>query len=191
MVKNLLKSFLLLIIFIVILGLLYPLLVTGISKIIFSSKSAGSLVYSGDNIIGSELIGQNFTGDKYFHPRPSAAGKNGYDPLSSGGSNLAPTNEEFISTVKERLESFKKENNLPDNAIIPADIVTASGSGLDPDISVDSAMLQVERISITRGIPASEVKDLILRYTENRLLGFLEEPKVNVLKLNLLLDNLH
>jgi len=191
MVKNLLKSFLLLIIFIVILGLLYPLLVTGISKIIFPAKSAGSLVYSGDKIIGSELIGQNFTGDKYFHPRPSAAGKNGYDPMSSGGSNLAPTNEEFISTVKERLENFKKENNLPDNTIIPADIVTASGSGLDPDISVDSAMLQVERISGARGIPANEIRDLISKNTENRLFGFFGEPKVNVLKLNLLLDNLH
>lgn len=189
MVKNLLKSFLLLVIFIVILGLLYPLTVTGISRIIFPAKSAGSLIYSGNEIIGSELIGQNFTSDRYFHPRPSAAGENGYDATSSGGSNLAPTNKDFISTVKERLESFKKENNLPDNTIIPADIVTASGSGLDPDISVDSAMLQIERISGARGIPANEVKDLITKNTENRLLGFLGEPKVNVLKLNLLLDN--
>ncbi len=191
MVKNLLKSFLLLVIFIVILGLLYPLAVTGISRIIFPAKSAGSLIYGGNEIIGSELIGQNFTDDKYFHPRPSAAGKNGYDAISSGGSNLAPTNENFISTVGDRLESFKKENNLPDNTIIPADIVTSSGSGLDPDISVDSAMLQIERISDARGIPASEVKDLISKNIEKRPLGFLGEPKVNVLKLNLLLDNLN
>jgi len=190
MVKNFLKSFLLLVIFIVILGLLYPLAVTGISRIIFPAKSAGSLIYSGNNIIGSELIGQNFTGDKYFHPRPSAAGIDGYDAISSGGSNLSPTNKDFISTVEERLESFKEENNLPDNTIIPADIVTASGSGLDPDISVDSAMLQAERISGARGISASVIKDLISKNTENRLLGFLGEPKVNVLKLNLLLDNL-
>jgi K+-transporting ATPase ATPase C chain len=190
MVKNLLKSFLLLVIFIVILGLLYPLVVTGISRIIFPAKSAGSLIYSGNKIIGSELIGQNFTGDKYFHPRPSAAGKNGYDAISSGGSNLAPTNKDFISTVDERLSAFKTENNLPDNTIIPADIVTTSGSGLDPDISIESAMLQINRISIARGIPAIKIEDLIVENTENRLLGFLGEPKVNVLKLNLLLDNL-
>lgn len=190
MIKNFLKSFLLLIIFIVILGLLYPLFVTGISKIIFPVKSAGSLVYSEDRIIGSELIGQNFAGDGYFHPRPSYAGKDGYDPMASGGSNLAPTNEDFLLTVEERIENFKKENNLTDNAVIPADIVTASGSGLDPDISIESALLQIDRISTVRGIPISEIKDLVLKNAENRLLGFLGEPKINVLKLNLLLDNL-
>ena len=110
--------------------------------------------------------------------------------MSSGGSNLAPTNKDFISTVSERLAAFKKENNLPDNTIIPADIVTASGSGLDPDISIESAMLQVERISKARSIPANEIQDLITKNTENRILGFLGEPKVNVLKLNILLDNL-
>jgi potassium-transporting ATPase KdpC subunit len=189
--KNILKSFLFYIIFIIILGLLYPLVVTGISRIIFPAKSQGSLIYAGQNIVGSELIGQNFIGDKYFHPRPSAAGKDGYDAMSSSGSNLAPTNEDFISTVSERLVDFKKENNLPDNTIIPADIVTASGSGLDPNISIESAMLQVERISKARGIPVNEIQDLIAKNRENRILGFLGEPKVNVLKLNLLLDNLH
>ncbi len=188
--KNILKSFLFYIIFIIILGLLYPLLVTGISKIIFPAKSEGSLIYIGGKAVGSELIGQNFIGDKYFHPRPSAAGKDGYDAMSSGGSNLAPTNKDFISTVSERLAAFKKENNLPDNTIIPADIVTASGSGLDPDISIESAMLQVERISKARSIPANEIQDLITKNTENRILGFLGEPKVNVLKINILLDNL-
>ena len=188
--KNILKSFLFYIIFIIILGLLYPLLVTGISKIIFPAKSEGSLIYIGGKAVGSELIGQNFIGDKYFHPRPSAAGKDGYDAMNSGGSNLAPTNKDFISTVSERLAAFKKENNLPDNTIIPADIVTASGSGLDPDISIESAMLQVERISKARSIPANEIQDLITKNTENRILGFLGEPKVNVLKINILLDNL-
>ena len=188
--KNILKSFLFYIIFIIILGLLYPLLVTGISKIIFPAKSEGSLIYIGGKAVGSELIGQNFIGDKYFHPRPSAAGKDGYDAMSSGGSNLAPTNKDFISTVSERLAAFKKENNLPDNTIIPADIVTASGSGLDPDISIESAMLQVKRISKARSIPANEIQDLITKNTENRILGFLGEPKVNVLKINILLDNL-
>ena len=188
--KNILKSFLFYIIFIIILGLLYPLLVTGISKIIFPAKSEGSLIYIGGKAVGSELIGQNFIGDKYFHPRPSAAGKDGYDAMSSGGSNLAPTNKDFISTVSERLAAFKKENNLPDNTIIPADIVTASGSGLDPDISIESAILQVERISKARSIPANEIQDLITKNTENRILGFLGEPKVNVLKINILLDNL-
>lgn len=172
------------------LGLLYPLVVTGISRIIFPVKSEGSLIYVGDKVVGSGLIGQNFIGDKYFHPRPSAAGKDGYDAMSSGGSNLAPTNKDFISIVSERSVAFKKENNLPDNTIIPADIVTASGSGLDPDISIESAMLQVERISKARGIPISKIKDLIVKNTENRILGFLGEPKVNVLKLNILLDNL-
>lgn len=189
--KNILKSFLFYIIFIIILGLLYPLVVTGISRIIFPAKSQGSLIYVGDKIIGSELIGQNFIGDKYFHPRPSNAGKDGYDSMSSGGSNLAPTNEDFISTVRQRSAAFKKENKLPDNTIIPADIVTASGSGLDPNISIESAMLQVERISKARGIPVNEIEDLISRNTENRILGFLGEPKVNVLKLNILLDNLN
>jgi len=189
--KNILKSFLFYIIFIIILGLLYPLVVTGISRIIFPAKSQGSLIYAGDKIIGSELIGQNFIGDKYFHPRPSNAGKDGYDSMSSGGSNLAPTNEDFISTVRQRSAAFKKENELPDNTIIPADIVTASGSGLDPNISIESAMLQVERISKARGIPVNEIEDLVSRNTENRILGFLGEPKVNVLKLNILLDNLN
>jgi potassium-transporting ATPase KdpC subunit len=189
MIKNIFKSFLLLIIFIIIVGLLYPLFITGIAKIVSPSKSDGLLIYNNDRIIGSGLIGQNFTSNKYFHPRPSYAGQDGYDPMASGGSNLAPTNESFLINVKKRIEDFKKENNLPSNTAIPADILTASGSGLDPDISVESALMQIGRISSTRGIPESKLKDLVLKNTEDRLLGFLGEPKVNVLKLNLLLDN--
>lgn len=191
MYKNILRSFLLLIIFTIILGFLYPLLITGISKIIFPFRSSGSLIKYEGKIVGSELIGQNFKGEQYFHPRPSAAGKDGYDPLSSGGSNYAPTNEDFISAVKERLSNLRKENKLEDYIKIPSDAVTSSGSGLDPDISVDNALLQADRIAKKRNIPVSEINDLIRQNTEKRILGFLGEPKVNVLKLNLLLDNLY
>lgn len=190
MLKNISRSFLLLIIFTIILGLIYPLTITGISRILFPEKSSGSLIYNDGRLIGSELIGQNFTGDKYFHPRPSAAGKGGYDPLKSGGSNLSPSNEEFITAVEERTEEFKKENGIEDNIKIPSDIVTASASGLDPDISVDSALLQAERISRARNIPVEKIEELVLDNVKNRELGFLGEPRVNVLKLNLLLDNL-
>ena len=191
MFKNILRSFLLLIIFTIILGFLYPLLITGISKIIFPFRSSGSLIKYEGKIVGSELIGQNFKGEQYFHPRPSAAGKDGYDPLSSGGSNYAPTNEDFISAVKERLSNLRKENKLEDYIKIPSDAVTSSGSGLDPDISIDNALLQADRIAKKRNIPVSEINDLIRQNTEKRILGFLGESKVNVLKLNLLLDNLY
>jgi len=191
MFKNILRSFSLLIIFTIILGFLYPLLITGISKIIFPFRSSGSLIKYEGKIVGSELIGQNFKGEQYFHPRPSAAGKDGYDPLSSGGSNYAPTNEDFISAVKERLSNLRKENKLEDYIKIPSDAVTSSGSGLDPDISVDNALLQADRIAKKRNIPVFEINDLIRQNTEKRILGFLGEPKVNVLKLNLLLDNLY
>ena len=191
MYKNILRSFLLLIIFTIILGFLYPLLITGISKIIFPYRSSGSLIKYEGKIVGSELIGQNFTGEQYFHPRPSAAGKDGYDPLSSGGSNYAPANEDFISAVKERISNLRKENNLEDYIKIPSDAVTSSGSGLDPDISVGNAILQADRIAKKRNIPVAEINDLIRQNTAKRMLGFLGEPKVNVLKLNLLLDNLY
>lgn len=191
MVKNILRSFLLLMIFTIILGFLYPLLITGISKIVFLYRSSGSLIKYDNKVVGSELIGQNFTGEQYFHSRPSAAGKDGYYPLSSGGSNYASTNKDFISAVKERISNFRKENNLEDYIKIPSDVVTSSGSGLDPDISVDNALLQADRIAKKRNIPVSEVNDLIRQNIEKRMLGFLGEPKVNVLKLNLLLDNLY
>jgi len=191
MYKNILRSFLLLVIFTIILGFLYPLLITGISKIIFPYRSSGSLIKYEGKIVGSELIGQNFTGEQYFHPRPSAAGKDGYDPLSSGGSNYAPANEDFISAVKERISNLRKDNNLEDNIKIPSDAVTSSGSGLDPDISVGNAILQADRIAKKRNIPVAEINDLIQQNTAKRMLGFLGEPKVNVLKLNLLLDNLY
>jgi potassium-transporting ATPase KdpC subunit len=189
--KNILRSFLLLIIFIIMLGFLYPLLITGVSKIFFPFRSTGSFIKSEDKIVGSELLGQNFKGEQYFHPRPSAAGKDGYDPLSSGGSNYAPTNEDFISIVKERINNFRKDNNLKDDIKIPSDAVTSSGSGLDQDITVDNALLQAGRIAKKRNIPVSDINDLIRKNTEKRMLGFLGEPKVNVLKLNLLLDNLY
>jgi potassium-transporting ATPase KdpC subunit len=187
--KYILRSFLLLIIFTILLGFLYPLLITGISKIFFPYRSTGSLIKVGDKIVGSELIGQNFTGEQYFHPRPSAAGKDGYDPLKSGGSNYAPANEDFISAVKERINNFRKDNNLGDYIKIPSDAVTSSGSGLDPNITVDNALLQAGRIAKKRNIPVLDVKALIRGNIEERILGFLGEPKVNVLKLNLLLDN--
>jgi len=191
MTKNILRSFLLLMIFTIILGFLYPLLITGISKIIFPYRSSGSMIKNQDKIVGSELIGQNFTGEQYFHPRPSAAGKDGYDPLNSGGSNYAPANEDFILAIRERISNFRRENNLKDYVKIPSDVVTSSGSGLDPNITIDNALLQADRIAKKRNIPIEEINDLIRKNTEKRMLGFLGEPKVNVLKLNLLLDNLY
>jgi potassium-transporting ATPase KdpC subunit len=187
MIKTLIKSLFLLIILIILTGFIYPLIITGIAGLAFNHKSSGSLIYINDNIAGSELIGQSFISDKYFHSRPSFAGQNGYDPLKSGGSNYAPTNEEFISIVRDRTDDFKKENHLDISVYIPSDIVTASGSGLDPNISVESALLQAERISLARKIPVGSIRSLILN-NSGRQYGFLGEAVVNVLKLNLLLD---
>jgi potassium-transporting ATPase KdpC subunit len=169
---------------------LYPLAVWGIAQVAFAHKANGSLIVAKDGTIrGSELLGQNFTDAKYFHPRPSAAG-NGYDAANSGGSNLGPTSQKLNDAIKERIASYRSENGLKESDAVPGDAVTASGSGLDPQISVRNADLQVPRIAKARGLSEKNVRTLITRNTAGPDLGFLGEPGVNVLKLNLSLDSL-
>jgi K+-transporting ATPase ATPase C chain len=171
----------------VVLGIVYPLAITGISQIVFPKKANGSLIKIGDKVIGSEIIGQNFTKPEYLHARPSATGTNPYDAANSSGSNLGPTNQKLIDRVKASVEQFRKDN--PEyQGPIPADLVTTSASGLDPHISPDSARAQALRVAKARGISVDQVNQLISQYTEQPDLGFLGEPGVNVLKLNLALD---
>jgi K+-transporting ATPase ATPase C chain len=171
----------------VLTGLIYPGVVTGLCQLVFPDKANGSLVKVNGQVVGSSLIGQNFTKPEYFHPRPSAAGTDGYDATASTGSNYGPTNQKLIDRVTASVEKFRKEN--PDHAgPLPADLVTASGSGLDPHISPASAEVQAARIAQARGISLQQVRQLIEESTEGRTLGVLGEPRVNVLLLNLALD---
>jgi K+-transporting ATPase ATPase C chain len=171
----------------ILLGVGYPLAVTGISQLAFPHQANGSLITKNGQVIGSELIGQNFTKPEYFQPRPSAAGNDGYDPTSSGGSNYGPTNQKLIDRVKASVEKFHKDN--PDyQGPIPADLLTASASGLDPDISPASAQAQEARVAKARGISQDQIGQLVAQYTKSPDLGLLGEPRVNVLKLNLALD---
>ena len=171
----------------ILLGIGYPLAVTGISQLAFPHQANGSLITKNGQVIGSELIGQNFTKPEYFQPRPSAAGNDGYDPTASGGSNYGPTNQKLIDRVKASAAKFHKDN--PDyQGPIPADLLTASGSGLDPDISPASAQAQEARVAKARGISQDQIGQLVAQYTKSPDLGLLGEPRVNVLKLNLALD---
>lgn len=172
----------------VFLGVLYPLAVTGLAQLIFPNQANGSLIRVGGKIVGSRLIGQPFISPGYFHTRPSAAGTAGYDPTSSSGSNLAPTNKALIDRVAAAVQVLRAENP---NAPIPVDLVTTSGSGLDPDISPASAEFQVPRIARERGMSEGDVRAIIQRHTEDRQWGFLGEPRVHVLELNLELDAQH
>jgi len=176
--KDLITSVLMLVVMTVALGLAYPFVVWGIAQIAFPHQANGSLIERDGRLIGSELIGQNFTSERYFHGRPSAAG-NGYDASASGGSNLGPTSAKLIDRVKE---------DAADKPNVPADLVTTSGSGLDPHISPAAAEYQVARVAAARGINEVEVRELIGKFTEGRTFGLLGEPRVNVLMLNLELD---
>ena len=186
MKKNLITALLMTIATTVLLGILYPLLVTGVAQLIFPRQANGQLIKGNDGVVvGSRLIGQPFSGPGYFHSRPSAAGTAGYDASASGGSNLGPTNAQLIARVNGDVAKLQAENpGVP----IPVDMVTTSGSGLDPDISLAAAEFQIRRVASERKIPEAEVARLVLENSEKRQWGFLGEPRVHVLDLNIALD---
>jgi potassium-transporting ATPase KdpC subunit len=174
-----------LLLFTVITGVAYPLVVTGIAQAVFEDKADGSLVERDGEVIGSELLGQPFKEAVYFHPRPSAVK---YDGTLSSGSNLGPTNQELLDAIERRVERYRDENGLDSDVEVPVDAVTSSGSGLDPDISVANARLQAPRVAEERGMDIADVLHLVADHTDDRTFGFLGEPRVNVLELNLALD---
>jgi len=185
--RQIAPAFRLMLVLTVLTGLIYPGVVTGFCQVLFRWRANGSMVSIGGKEVGSALIGQNFTKPEYFHPRPSAAGNDGYDATASTGSNYGPTNQKLIDRVKSSADQFRKEN--PDyTGPIPADLLTASASGLDPDISPASAEAQAPRVAKARGIDLNQVDGLIGQNTKVADLGFLGEPRVNVLELNLKLD---
>jgi K+-transporting ATPase ATPase C chain len=177
-----------LIIFTVLTGVVYPLVVTAIGQVAFNDKAEGSLVEVDGEVVGSKLIGQPFTAPEYFHPRPSAAG-DGYDASASSGSNLGPSNPDFLATIEERVAAYRDENGLAEETRVPVDAVTASASGLDPHISVANAGLQARRVAEARGLDVDAVLELVGEHTSGRALGFLGEEGVNVLELNIALDD--
>lgn len=174
----------------VLLGIVYPLAMVGVAHVVFPVQADGSLISRDGAIVGSSLIGQNFKSLGYFHSRPSAAGDKGYDATSSSGSNLGPTNKSFIDSVKQRLKIVLEENPGLKPSQVPVDLVTASGSGLDPEISPAAAEIQIQRVAKARGLSEDTVRALVETYTLHRWGGFLGEPGVNVLELNLALDGL-
>lgn len=184
MKKNIITAVLYTVVTTVLLGVGYPLLVYGLAQI-WPDKANGQLIRRNGTIVGSRIIAQPFTGAGYFHPRPSAAGNNGYDPTSSGGSNLGPTNQKLVDRVKGDVATLQGENP---GKPVPVDLVTTSGSGLDPDITPAGADFQVPRVAKARGIAESDLRELVAEHTEGRQFGFLGEARVNVLELNLALD---
>jgi K+-transporting ATPase ATPase C chain len=168
---------------------IYPLMVYLFGQLFFHKNSHGSLIIQNQQIVGSRLIGKNFEGPLYFHPRPSSAGKNGYDASNSSGSNLGPTSKQLIETVRKRIADYRTINSIAPDVLIPADAVTASASGLDPHISFTNALLQAPRVAKARGISEKKIYQLIEKHTDGRLFGLWGEPRVNVVLLNLELWN--
>lgn len=188
MIRNQLRpAILLTAVFIVVTGLIYPAVVTGIARVVFPRQSAGSLVTVNGRVVGSNLIGQQFTQPWYFHPRPSAAG-NGYDATASGGTNKGPTDRKLADTLIAGTIAQAESSGVPKGRV-PADMATSSASGLDPHISPANALFQIARVARARGADSARVRELVERHIEGRQLGFLGEPRVNVLELNLALDS--
>ncbi len=188
--SQIVNSLKMLVVLTIVTGLVYPLAMVGIANIFFPFQATGSMIKSEGHMIGSQLIGQNFMQAKYFHSRPSAAGQEGYDGAQSSGSNLGPTNKKLIASVNENVNKVRQENGLSDEAAVSVDLVTASASGLDPDIFPEAAYLQVDRIAKTRGIMPNEVRSLVDKQIRGRQFGVLGEFRVNVLALNMALDGL-
>jgi K+-transporting ATPase ATPase C chain len=184
LIRNLLVAVLMTLVTTVLLGVAYPLVVTGLAQVLFPAKANGQLIQRDGKTVGSRLIGQTFSSPGYFRGRPSAAGA-GYDAANSAGTNLGPTNKKLVDAVKAGVDAARKENG---SAPVPIDLVTSSASGLDPHLSPASAAFQVPRVSRERGVSAADVQRLVDAHTEGRQLGFLGEPVVNVLELNLALD---
>jgi len=185
MKKHILNAVLMTIATTILLGIIYPLVVTGLAHVFFPAQADGELISRNGVVVGSRLIGQPFTGPGYFHSRPSAAGAAGYDATASSGSNLGPTNQQLISRVNGDTAKLQAENP---GTPVPVDLVTTSGSGLDPDITPAAAQFQVRRVAMERKAPPAEIEKLVAEHTTNRQWGFLGEPRVNVLELNLALD---
>ena len=188
--RQLVPGVVMLLSFTVICGLIYPAAVWAVGQVAFNDQANGSLIKDADgNVIGSELLGQPFSAPEYFHPRPSSAGS-GYDGAASSGSNLGPTNPDFLAIVEERVAAYREENGLPDSATVPVDAVTGSGSGLDPHISVANARIQATRVAQERSVDLAVVLGLVDDYTNDRIWGVLGDPGVKVLELNIALDEL-
>jgi potassium-transporting ATPase KdpC subunit len=185
MKKNLITAVLMTVATTILLGIIYPLVVTGIARVAFPDKANGQLIVRDGKIVGSRIIGQPFTGPGYFHSRPSAAGTNGYDAANSGGTNLGPTNKALIVRVKQSADTLQAENP---GKPVPVDLVTTSASGLDPEITPAAADFQVPRVARERGMSEDQLRRLVARHTSGRQWQFLGEPRVNVLELNLDLD---
>ena len=186
-IRQLVPAALALLVFTLLLGVAYPLVTTAIAQVAMNHRADGSLITRDGTVVGSELIGQEFTSPQYFHPRPSAAG-DGYDAMASSGSNLGPLSADLLTAVEERVAAYRQENGLTDTQTVPVDAVTASGSGLDPHISVANARLQAPRVAAQRDLDEATVLAMIDDHTDGRGLGVLGEPGVNVLELNLALD---